>query len=423
MIATEGSKTDVIVVGGGPAGASTAFHLARRGVRVAVVDRARFPRSKPCAECLSPQASRVLADMGALSQLEHRGVWLRGMIVRAPSGAVARGDYAADHGFRAWRDAGLSIRREMLDDVLIARARAVGAHVVEETRVTDVIRDGRGAVCGARLHDREGTSRVVGAQLVIGADGLRSVIARRLRLWRRARWPNRISLVGHYEGVRDVTDYGEMHVEHDGFVGIADVGAGITTVAAVFPDSRAREISKNRSEFLDAWLASKSHLRGRFAGARRIEPAAAVGPFAAHATRAWHPGALLVGDAADFFDPFTGEGIYAALRGGELAADAIMNALLHPGDATESLREYEAQRRGEFGGKWLVERIIGAAVAFPVVVNRAARAMAARKELADLLVGVTGDFVPPRMVLRLGFLARMFLQPISRTSTIHARHA
>ena len=423
MITTESARADVIVVGGGPAGASTAFHLARRGVRVVVVDRARFPRSKPCAECLSPQTSRLLADLGALSELEGKGVWLRGMIVRSPDGAVARGNYAADHGFRAWRDAGLSIRREILDDVLIARARAVGARVMEGTRVTDVLRDHRRVACGTQLRDRDGASRAMYAPLVVGADGLRSVIARRLGLWRRARWPNRISLVAHYDGVRDVTDYGEMHVERDGFVGIADVGTGITTVAAVFPGSRAPEISTHRHGFLDAWLASKSHLRARFEGARRIAPVSAIGPFAAQATRAWHPGALLVGDAADFFDPFTGEGIYSALRGGELAADAVMNALLHPSDATDSLRDYDAQRRREFGGKWLVERLIAAAVAFPAVVNRATRAMSARKELADLLVGVTGDFVPPRMVLRLGFFARLFVQPIPRTTSIHARHA
>lgn len=421
MIVT-GSSTDVIIAGGGPAGASTAFHLERRGVRVLIVDRARFPRSKPCAECLSPQASRLLAEMGALSELEHQGVWLRGMVVRSPDGTVARGDYAAAHGFRAWRDAGLSIRREILDDVLLARARAAGARILEGTRVIDVLRDRHGVVRGARLQDRAGASRAASARLVVGADGLRSVIARRLGLWRRARWPNRISLVGHYAGVREVTEYGEMHIESDGFVGIADVGAGITTVAAVFPASRASQMSMDRSRFLDAWLASKAQLRARFADARRVEPASAVGPFAAHSRRAWHPGALLVGDAADFFDPFTGEGIYSALRGGELAADAIMSSLLHPG-TTDALREYDARRRREFGGKWLVERIIGAGVALPGVANRAARAMAAHKELADLLVGVTGDFVPPRMVLRLGFLARLFVEPIPRTATIHARHA
>src|SRR2546423_14168254 len=95
---------DVLVVGGGPAGASSAFQLARRGVRVRVLERARFPRPKPCAECLSPQASRILADMGVLADLEPRGALLRGMTVRAPNGVAARGEYLADHGFRGFRD-------------------------------------------------------------------------------------------------------------------------------------------------------------------------------------------------------------------------------------------------------------------------------------------------------------------------------
>ena len=416
---------DVLIVGGGPAGASTAFQLARLGLRVRVLERARFPRAKPCAECLSPQTSRVLHDMGLLRELESQGVWLRGMIVRAPDGTTARGDYAATHGFRAFRDSGLAIKREILDHALLRRAREAGADVVEGCRVTGVIqRSGSGrdrTALGVSVLRSSGGTEEHRAAILVGADGLRSVVARRLRLARTAVWPHRISLVAHYLGVGDVTDYGEMHVERDGFVGIADVGNGVTTVAAVFPRKRAREISGDRSGFLDRWLASKPHLARRFAGANREGPASAVGPFASHARRAWHPGALLVGDAADFFDPFTGEGIHAALRGGELAADAIRRVFgASAATVVESFRDYDAVRRREFGGKWWVERLIGVGVASPTVVNRAARALAGRKELADLLVGVTGDFVPARRVLTLGYLARLLVLPVP---TSHAAPA
>jgi flavin-dependent dehydrogenase len=416
------SDAEVLIVGGGPAGASSAFQLARRGVRVRVLERARFPRAKPCAECLSPQASRILHDMGVLQELETQGAQLRGMVVRAPNGTAARGDYAAAHGFRAFRDRGLALRRELLDEVLLRRAREVGAHVDERLRVTDVIRDARGTVRGVAVLDAAGAKFEVRARIVVGADGLRSIVARRLGLARTAVWPRRISLVAHYRDVRDVTDYGEMHVEPDGFVGIADVGDGVTTVAAVFPTRRAREISGDRAGFLASWLASKPHLAGRFAQASMHGQVWAIGPFASHARRASSQGAVLVGDAADFFDPFTGEGIYSALRGGELVADTVVAALgaSSASDAARAFARYEQARRQEFGGKWWVERLIGAGVASPPIVNRVARVLRAKKQLADLLVGVTGDFVPARRVLAPGYLAQLFVLPVSVQSVTPA---
>jgi flavin-dependent dehydrogenase len=137
-----------------------------------------------------------------------------------------------------------------------------------------------------------------------------------------------------------------------------------------------------------------------------VSPILATGPFASHARRAWARGAALVGDAADFFDPFTGEGIYAALRGAQLLAAHLAADLGHIG-SDESLSAYDDARRAEFRGKWVVERLVGGAVASAVVMNRAAKALAARRDLADLLVGVTGDFVPPREVLRPGFVLRL----------------
>src|SRR6185436_4816124 len=108
--------------------------------------------------------------------------------------------------------------------------------------------------------------------------------------------------------------------------------------------------------------------------------------------RAWAPGAFLVGDAADFFDPFTGEGIYAGLRGGELLADFVVAALEAKShrEACDAGRAYDAARRQEFGGKWRIERLVGIAVASPFIANRATQVMATRKPLADLLAGITG---------------------------------
>ena len=406
------SDTDVIVVGGGPAGASTAFALARAGAKVLLIDRDRFPRDKPCAEYLSPQASRVLSDMGVLAEVESRGpAHLAGMVVRAPSGRQFRGDFAAPHGFRGFRDRGLAIRRRVLDAILLDAARRAGVDVIEQARVTDVRRDDRGRACGVAVA-HEADARDLFAPLLIGADGLRSIVGRRLGLIRSGRFPRRIALVSHWRGIADIGDYGEMHVERDGYVGLAPVDDGLVNVAIVIPASRAHTIGSDRGQFVSEWLGRRPHLVKRFTRAVRESSVVATGPFNVRARRAWAPGTLLVGDAADFFDPFTGEGIYAALRGGELAAEAALGSLANT-LSDEPLREYERARRAEFSGKWRVERLVGAAVAFPALIERAAITLSRRKDLADLFVGVTGDFVPAREVLRPSYLVALLFPSLA----------
>lgn len=404
------TRAQVIVVGAGPAGSSTAWHLARRGIDVLVVDRARFPRDKPCAEYLSPEASRLLDAMGALGACERAGAaQLTGMMVRAPNGALLRGDFAAAHGFHGFRDRGLALRRSLLDAILLERARAQGARVVEEERVTGLVRNARGAVAGVEVLDARGRTVERHAEVVVGADGLRSVVARRLGLTRAHRRPRRIAMIAHYRGVADMGSYGEMHVERDGYAGLADVGGGLTNVAVVAPAARVKRAALAPAAFFDGWLAAHPHVGARLAGAERVDAVRATGPFAHHARRAWARGAALVGDAADFYDPFTGEGIYAALRGGELVAPHIASALdaRSPRDADAALAAYDAERRRTFAGKWRVERLVALAVAVPALMNRAAATLGQRKDMADLFVGVAGDFVPPSEILSVRYLLRL----------------
>jgi menaquinone-9 beta-reductase len=418
---------EVVIVGAGPAGTATAWALARVGVDVVVLDRARFPRDKPCAEYLSPQASRVLSDMGVLASIEAAGAaQLTGMTIRAPSGAWFRGEFAAGHGFRGFRDQGLALRRRVLDAILLRHAESAGARVVEGAAVTDLTRDPAGRVTGVRYTRREdapepvragggvaadGAGDVLSARVVVGADGLRSVISRRLGLAHTRRWPRRVAFVTHYRGVADMGTVGEMHVERDGYVGLADVGGGETNVAVVVPAHATHGIGADRAGFLESWIARRPQLVPRFRGASRVSPVRAIGPFAQHARRAWSPGAALVGDAADFFDPFTGEGIYAALRGAELLTPSLYDAARAPNARTAdaALAAYDRCRRHEFRGKWIVERAVGTAVAMPAIIEHVVRVLARRPDMADLLIGVTGDFVPPREVLRLRYLGGFVL--------------
>ncbi|MGZ3464179.1 MAG: NAD(P)/FAD-dependent oxidoreductase, partial [Gemmatimonadaceae bacterium] len=368
-------------------------------------------------EYLSPQASRILSDMGVLDEIERSNPGhLAGMSVRAPNGFVANGEFAANHGFRAFRDKGLAIRRTILDDIVLRGARTAGARVEESARVTDVTRDAAERVNGVVAMASDGAPRTLRARYVVGADGLRSVIGRRLGLVRTSRiWPQRIALVAHYRKVQGVTDMGEMHVDYDGYFGIVDVGEGNMNVAVVVPMSRAKEIGENKTAFFEEWIASRPHLAERFEGSERTTPVRATGPFATASRHAWSPGAALVGDAADFFDPFTGEGMYAALRGGEILAPYLMEGL--KADAAREagiLSGYDRARKQEFGGKWKIERIVGMAIAYPYFMNNAAKVLSRRKDMADLLVGVAGDFIPPSTVLQPRFLFNLFISPAFR---------
>lgn len=416
MKSSESLDAEVIVVGGGPAGAATAWYLARAGVDVLVLDRAIFPRDKVCAEYLSPQASRIFSDMGVLDEIEATGAaHLAGMILRAPSGETVHAEFAGVRGFAAFRNRGLALRRIVLDEILLRRARLKGARVQEGVRVTDVTRDPAGCVDGVAILEPGGKTRSLRSRMVIGADGLRSVVGRRLGLVRTRRWPRRIGLVSHYRGVSGMSGMGEIHVDRQGYLGLAEVGHGITNVGVVVPVSRAAEVSGDRAAFLEEWISARPHLAERFAGAEPVTPVRATGPFASVARRAYAPGAALVGDAADFFDPFTGEGVYAALRGGELLAPFVADAIKASGSASVApLQGYESARRKEFGGKWKLERILGLAIAFPPLINHAARALSKRKDMADLLVGVAGDFVPAEAVLTPRFLFDLFLSPTLR---------
>lgn len=399
------------MVGGGPAGATTAWSLARAGIPVTVVDRARFPRTKPCAEYLSPQSSRILHAMGVLDRIEGAGAaQLAGMRIRATDGTTFEGRFLASHGFRGFRDQGLSLPRLTLDALLLANARSAGAEVREGWRVTALSRDATGRVTGVMGMDGEGAHAAIPASVVVGADGLHSVVARQLGVARRARFPRRFAFCAHFRGVPDVGDHGEMHVERDGYVGLADVGGGITNVSLVVPAGAARAARGDPAGFLRRWLASHPQLAPRFERAFLSSTVLACGPFASHARRAWAPGAALVGDAADFFDPFTGEGIYSALRGGELLAPFVIDAVraASPALADRALRGYARALDDEFRGKRLVEKLIGLTIAHAPLIDRAARVLRRRREMADLLVGVAGDFVPPREVLRPRFLLALF---------------
>lgn len=398
------SMYDVAVVGAGPAGSATAAFLAERGFDVALLERARFPRPKPCAEYLSPQASCVLERLGLLPELDaEQPARLRGMRIVSPNGTSFTGCFAGPHLRRAHRDHGLALPRSVLDAHLAGAAVARGADFMQQTLVEGFTASSNG---GLRLAvRRHGRQEMVDARFVVGADGLNSRVARALGVSRQGR-RRRVALVAHAAGVAGVCDVGEMHVGASGYAGLAPIGHGLTNVALVVALDRQPRRDPPESWFRAA-LQQFPAVAARVGAGRIASPVRAVGPFTRWTTRATADRVLLVGDAADFYDPFTGEGIYAALRGAELAADHLSPALERDQLRAADLAPYDAARRREFRGRWLLERLVSWAVAHPRVFDWAAGRLAAKPDLADLLVGVTGDLIPASQLLRPSYVFRL----------------
>ncbi|MEK7381419.1 MAG: FAD-dependent monooxygenase [Gemmatimonadota bacterium] len=396
--------TDLLVIGAGPAGAATAARAAAAGLRVTLVDRARFPRDKPCAEYLSPETVRQLDLLDALPPaVRSAGHALAGTTVHGPGGAQLTGLFAQVESDRHGpRPAGLALPRLILDAAILDVARGRGA-VVREGLALDQLLYHRGTVAGGVFRTRDGQLETISARLTVGADGIRSRVARQIGGYRTGS-PSRLAFVGHLDGVSDLTDRAEMHVGAEGYVGINPLGGTRANVSAVVPTALSAGASGRPEEYFRQVLASFPALRHRLARTEVIRAVMVTGPFGGRARRLVAGGALLVGDAAEFFDPFTGEGICTALRSATLAVDTALEALATPGlVARPRLAGYARAHRRAFAGKRVVERLIGYAMFTPRLFDRAVERVE-RRGWSHTLIGVTGDMLPPSLVLNPRFL-------------------
>lgn len=430
------SNAEVVIVGAGPAGAATALLLARAGRDVLLLDRCPFPRPKPCGDCLSIGATSLLDRLGVLHHVvagPHASV--RGWRIVAPNGnafdalfsdltpesVITGRDTAPECGQRASRSGGspadddscsasqdgfcaLAVERGVLDSVLLDAALAAGARF-EQCAVTDVARDSRGRARGVRSRDGVRT-----APITVGADGLRSIIARRLGASTRPGSLRKLSLTFHAP-VERVSALGEMHVGDGICIGIAPVSGDRCNVTLVADSIRfGRYVAADPHAFARSALHTLPRVRGRVSDAALSAAPLASGPFDRPVRQVAYDGAVLAGDAAGYYDPFTGQGVYQALASAFLLAPCIDDALRRD-DATASVfSSYVRARAALVRGPRLVQHGIEAVLSRPGRANRAIGRIRDATPFARAILAVTGDIRPARALLSPRALASLIFR-------------
>ena len=392
--------TEVLVVGGGPAGAAAAYWLARHGHDVTVVERKTFPRDKTCGDGLTPRAVHQLEEMGLADGLArfHRYSGLRAtgagreLELEWPSHPVY-----PSHGY--------VVRRRDLDAMVADRAVAAGATLLQGHEALHPVVD-RGFVRGAtvtRVGDGPAASRPleVRAEFTIVADGANSRFGRALGTSRRREWPYGTAIRTYWESPRhqdpwiesalDVKDRNGQPMPGYGWIfpvgdGTVNIGVGLLSTFRDFKgvntthllDAYARQIAER-------WQIDPDRPECRPTSGR-IPMGGSVGPKAG-------PTFLVVGDAAGAVNPFNGEGIDYAYETARIAADVVHEALVD-GDAA-ALQRYPKALDDAYGQYFKVARLFARVIGRPVLMRELTRVGMHSRTLMEWVLRIMANLLRP----------------------------
>ena len=387
----------MVVVGGGPAGAATAYWLAQAGHDVVVVERKSFPRDKTCGDGLTPRAVRQLADMGLEDQVAagaHRFGGLRAVA----HGVTLELPWPEHPEFPAH---GYVVRRRHLDQLVAEHAGKAGATLWTGTEALGPVLD-RGLVAGALVRRGKGTEpEEVRARYVVVADGANSRFGRALGTSRNRSYPQGMAIRGYWrsplhddpwiESVLDVRDRDGASLPGYGWIfplgdGTVNVGIGLLST---FRDWKKVNTSHLMAEFAATaparWGISPTTQVGQPTGGR-LPMAGSVGPKAG-------PTWLAVGDAAGSVNPFNGEGIDYAYETGRMAA-SVLDEALTSGDGL-ALQRYPEMLRREFGLYFKVARAFAAVIGRPALMRELTRVGMHSRSLMEWVLRIMANLLRP----------------------------
>ena len=397
-------EADVIVVGAGPAGATTAFYLAQSGLDVLLLEKSRFPREKVCGDGLTPRAVKALVGMG-ISVTEQDG-WVRNKGLRV-IGAGKRMELPWPE-LASYPGYGLVRTRHDMDEMLARRAEKAGARLFEGVTVTGPVLDERtGQITGVRARPADGEhgERTYAARVVVAADGNSSRLSVAMGLRKRDDRPLGVAVRTYYKSPRHDDDYleswldlwdGDRLLPGYGWIfgmgdGTSNVGLGLLNTSAAFGNTDYHAL-------LRQWLKGMPAEWG-FTEENRAAPIrGAALPMGFNRTPHYFKGLLLVGDAGGMVNPFNGEGIAYAMESGEILARTITQALARARrpETERVLVNYPHALSQAYGGYYALGRVFVKAIGRPGLMRFATRHSMSRPALMGFALKLLANLTDPR---------------------------
>ncbi len=396
---------DVIVVGAGPAGSATAYHLARAGHDVLLLEKTEFPREKVCGDGLTPRAVKALVSMG-IDTRESAG-WVHNKGLRIIGGGmrveIPWPDLASYPAY------GLVRPRSDFDDLLARTAVKAGAVLRERTSVQAPVLDKTGRIIGVTAKGDVGET-TYHAPLVVAADGNSSRLSLAMGIEKRDDRPMGVAVRTYYTSPRHDDDWLESWLELwdkgsdgrerllPGYGWIFGVGDGTSNVGLGILNTSTAWGKVDYKDLLKRWLDQTPEEWG-FREENRTQPVrGAALPMGFNRQPHYDRGLLLVGDSGGMVNPFNGEGIAYAMESGEIAAQVIGQALARPtADSRErALHAYPQSMKQAYGGYYTVGRLFVKAIGDDRVMKLATRHGLPHPVLMRFVLKLMANLTDPR---------------------------
>ncbi|AXO32712.1 geranylgeranyl diphosphate reductase [Micromonospora sp. B006] len=405
MTAVE-NDADVIVVGAGPGGSATAYHLARHGVRVLLLEKTEFPREKVCGDGLTPRAVRQLIRMGVDTSPEAG--WLHNKGLRVIGGGVRLELDWPD--LASFPNYGLVRTRLDFDDLLAQRAVAAGAKLRTSVNVLGPVLGADDRVIGVQAEvGPEKEPATFHAPLVVAADGVSGRFPLALGLTKREDRPIGVAVRRYYRSpAKHDDDYLESWLELrakgsdallPGYGWIFGLGDGRVNVGLGVLNSSSAFGKTNYRKLLTDWLANTPEEWGMTDESNAEGPTlGAALPMGFNRVPHYTRGVLLVGDSGGMVNPFNGEGIAYAMESGEMAAEVMVQALARPAGAERerALMAYPQELKARFGGYYRLGGVFVKLIGRPEVMRLATRHGMPHPMLMRFVLKLLANLTDPR---------------------------